>query len=201
MATSEAEIANLAIRHLGISKEISNFTTDQTETASACRAFYTTVRDALLRDHHWEFAKTYATLTGKVSDPNDEWGYSYIYPSDCLQVRKIISGLRAETQDQKIPFAIASGASSLLILTDENEAKLIYTKRETDVSRFPTDFALALSFRLALYIAPTITAGDPFRLRESVGQMYLVEVAQAQARGAIEVTEDRQPEAEWIAGR
>lgn len=201
MTTSETEIANLAIRHLGVSDEIADLDTDTTVQAQACRAFFDTVRDAVLRDFPWPFATERAALAGQVTEPNDEWGYSYVYPSDCLQARRIVSGNRQETQGDRIRFRVGQDGSSLLIYTDESAPTLEYTKRETDPIRFPPDFVIALSFRLASYIAPSVTGGDPFKLGPLALQRYALEIAQAQAMAGREEMPDELPDASWIAGR
>ena len=201
MATSEAEICNLAIRHLGINKEIADLTNDETETAQACRAFYDTTRDQVLRDFPWPFAKAYATLAGQVEEPNTDWGYSYRYPSDCLQARRILSGVRVETQEFKVTYQVGRDDDGLLIFTDDAAPVLEYTVREEDPTRFPPDFVMALSLRLAHYIAPALTGGDPFKLGDRALQLYGMEISQAMARASMEETYERPAESEWIEGR
>src|SRR5688572_11149621 len=104
---SETEIANLALSHLGVGKEIANLETERSQEAVACRRFYDTARDATLRDFSWPFATKIAVLGLIEADPNDEWDYSYRYPSDCLQLRRILSGVRNDTRDSRVPFKLA----------------------------------------------------------------------------------------------
>lgn len=203
MVSSNTEIANMALRHLGQSTEIADLSTDQTEAAFASRAFFETARDATLRDFPWPFAATTADLTQVAPEPTIEWGYSYVYPPDCLQAHRIVTGNRRETQADRIPFRLQYGAASILILTDQvaDDATLEYTRRETDPLRFPPDFALALSFRLAYYMAASMTAGDPFKLQERCLRGYSLEIAQAQSRAGNEEQPDLPPEASAIAAR
>src|SRR5690606_28194143 len=112
------------------------------------------------------FATRIVALGLVEEEPNSEWGYSYRYPSDCLMVRRFITGIQPDTQETKIPYRVIGDDDGLLILTNEDEAEIEYTIRATDTLRYPPDFEMALSFRLASYIAPRITGGDNFNLAE-----------------------------------
>ena len=116
---SKTELCNLAISHLGQAKEIANIDTEQSQEASACRRFFDTAKRASLIDHDWAFASEQYTLELVETSPNDEWRYSYRYPSGYLKIRRILSGYRQDTEKTRIPFKIAKDATTftLLILT------------------------------------------------------------------------------------
>lgn len=203
MAT-KTEIANLALSHCGVGKEIANLETEKSEEAVATRRFYDDARKATLRDFPWPFATKYRILALVSDDPeetNDEWDFSYRYPTDCLIVRRIASGLRNEARDVRVPYKVARDDQGLLIYTDEEEAVIEYTVNETDPGRFSCDFVLALSFRLALYVVPRLAKGDPFQLRRSISAQYLQEISMAQASAANEEQPDTEPESEFIRAR
>lgn len=178
---SKTDICNLSISHLGISKEIGNVTTEQSAEAKACRRFYDECREAVLTDYSWPFATKFATLGLVAENPNSEWGYSYRYPTDCLFLRRILSGAREDTELTRIAYKIGKDAQGLLIFTDQPLAEVEYTENIADEDLFTANFRLALSYRLASYIAPRITAGDPFRLAEKVMQLYMVEISKSAA--------------------
>lgn len=167
----------MALSHLGISKEVASVT-ERSKEAEACNRFYDASVEALLTDHSWPFATKYATLGLIEASPNDEWGYSYRYPSDCFFFRKILSGTRNDTLDTKVPYEVASDSTGRVIFTDAVNAEGKYTIMTTE-SFFTSDFILALSFRLAYYIAPRVTAGDPFKLGPQMMQKYLFELGRA----------------------
>ena len=201
MATSKTQIANLALSHLGVAKVIGNLDTESSSEASVCRTFYEITRDVVLRDFEWPFATTTLTLGLVEEDPTDEWEYSYRYPSDCLKFRKILSGTRNETNDTRESYRIASDSAGQLIYTDKAEAQGEYTKKITDVSLFPPDFTMALSLRLAYYIAPRVTQGDPFKLQEKAINNYFIEVSRSSATSINEEQNDRMPDSEFIRAR
>lgn len=195
---SSTEICNLALSHLGISKQIADIDSEKSNEARACRLFFETTRDMILRDFAWPFATKIVTLGLVETNPNDEWAYSYRMPSDCLFDRRILSGIRTDTQDSKIPYRIIQDETGLLILTDQSEAKLEYTVRESRVNLWPEDFCIVVSFRLASYIAPQLTAGDPFKLGDRAIKFYEYEKGKAQANAFNEQQSDKTQDAESI---
>lgn len=198
---SNTEIANLAIGHLGVGKEIANLDTENSKEAMACRRFFSDARDATLRDFNWPFARRFRTLTLVEEDPNDEWGYSYRYPTNCLAFRRILSGIRNDTRQSRIPYLLANDDDGELILTDKEDAQGEYTVKITDPARFSADFRIALSLRLAAYIAPWVAGGDPFKLGQRALTLYQFEISKAQATAGNEEQAEEPPESEYVRAR
>lgn len=198
---SKTEIANLAISHLGIGKEIANLETEQTEEAGACRRYYDFAKDATLADLDWTFATKFATLNLIEESPTDEWRYSYRYPVDCINMRRLVSGVRYDTSSTRIPFKILTDSSARIIYTDEAEAQAEYTYRVENPGIFSPDFSLALSFRLASYIAPRLTGGDPFKMKQEMLSQYELEIGRAKMKNMNEEAPDILPESEFISTR
>lgn len=201
---ADVEIANMALSHLGIGVEINNLETDNTANGRAARRFYGTARDKTLRAFHWPFARRIASLALVESNPNDEWSYSYRYPTDCLQVRKIQSGVRNETMDSKVPYKIASDSVGLLIFTDKESAVIEYTVKADTPLTFPADFSLAFSYYLAHLMAPRL-AGLGGQKAVDVGkqafEFFKYEINDARANAFNEQTDENEPESEFIRGR
>ena len=201
MAESATEICNLALTHLGSTVEIEDLDDEGSDEAIICRRVFANTRDAVLRDFHWPFATKIQALGLVEEDPNSEWAYSYRTPSDCLNVRRILSGIRNDSRQSRVPYRIGQDVQGELIFTDKEDAELEYTTRITDVVRFPADFVNALALRVAAYIAPKLTAGDPFKLGERALQLYLREISNAQANAANEEQAEEPVESEFIRGR
>jgi len=200
MATT-AEICNLAISHLASGKEISNLDTDRSQEAEVCRRFYTLARDTTLSAFAWPFASSIAALQLVEADPTDEWSYSYRYPTDCLKIRRILSGVRNDTRQSRVPYKIGRDATGLLVYCDLESAEMEYTIKETEASRFPDEFVMALSFRLAALIAPRLTSGDPFGLGKRAIGFYEYEISRAQASALNEEQVEEDPDSEFIRAR
>lgn len=188
----------MALSHLGIGKEIANITTEQSQEAAACRRFYDTARDATLRDFNWPFCSKIIALSLIEEDPTDEWKYSYRYPSDCLHLKRILSGARNDTHQSRVEFKILKDSAAHIIYTDIENAEAEYTERVSDPSFYPSDFQLALSYRIAHYIAPRLTKGDPFKIKADMMKLYDLELSRAQATALNEEQQATAPDAEFI---
>lgn len=198
---SSTEICNLALSHIGIAKPIAALDTEQSQEAATCRVFYSIVRDVVLRDYRWPFASKIASLNLVEENPNSEWGYSYRYPTDCIMFRRILSGQRNDTPDTRIEYRLTKDAAGKLILCDIEEAECEYTEKVTDTQFFTADFILAFSYRLAYYIAPRLTAGDPFKLGEGALKLYNLEIGRAISSAFNEEQPGPIPESELIRVR
>lgn len=198
---SKTDIANMALGHLGHSKPIANIDTDRSAEGNAVRTFFDISLKETLRDFAWPVASKYRDLDLVEENPNTEWGYSYRYPSDCVTFKKIISGKRQDTTDSKIEYEIGGDDQGSLIFTDQPEAVGKYTKFMDNTALFPVDLVMALSFRLAAHIAPSVTGGDPYKMGSSAMTNYLFYISRAQATALNEEQPGKQNEAESIRGR
>lgn len=198
---STTEIANMALAHLGVGKQISNLETERSEEAIACRAFYDLARDVSLRAARWPFATKITALALIEESPNDEWDYAYRYPTDCLDLRRILSGSRNDSRQSRVQYKIGQDAAGRIVWTDEEEAEFEYTVKTDNPAFYPPDFVLAMSYRLAMLIAPRVTAGDPFSLGEEAAKQYQKAIAQARAASLNEEQVDEDVESEFIRAR
>ena len=199
MAT-KLEICNMALSHLGVGEGIAAIS-ESSEPARACRLFYDQARDEVLTEIPWTFASKRADLALITADPNDDWGYSYQYPSDALAVRRIPSILRNETRASRVSYYVSNDTDNRVLFTDTAEAALEYTYRVEQENLFPPLFVQALAFKLAFYLAPRLTKGDPFGLRKSAYEGYQMTIGQAKAQNFNEQQEEMVPDSEFINAR
>lgn len=198
---SETDIANMALAHLKQAKRIGNLRTEKSTEATVCLTFFDLNLDQLLRDFDWPFATKIANLGLVTTLPNQEWGYSYRYPSDCVNFRKIQSGVRVDSNFSGIPFRVSADNEGRLIFADLPGAVGEWTFRVTNIDQWPADAAFAFSLLHAASIAPALTGSDPFKLGAQALQKYQQFVTQAQVNSANEVRRDRPAEAEGILVR
>jgi hypothetical protein len=200
---SDVEIANMALAHLGVGNFISNLATDDSDEADAVNSFLETVRAQTLRDFPWPFATKTADLGLIEENPNGglEWGFSYAYPSDCLEARRIPSGIRMDTVVSRVPFRVGYDGSQRLIFCDIEDAQLEYTVLVTDTTIYPPDFVMAMSYRLAWHIAARLASNYSPAMTQGLMQMYAMQIAKAKANAANEESSDRAADSEWISGR
>lgn len=201
MASSHTVIANQALAFAGVGKTIADLDTDSSQNAMTCRIFYEDDRDALLRKYDWPFARARVTLTLVASDPTDEWPYSYRYPPDCLYAIRIPSGVRTPAPEERNKFRIAQDTNGLLIYSDQDTADLIYTKRETRVTIYPSDFVRALALKLALSIMPLLSKGDQFKRTRGLMLQFQSAMEDANATARNEESPDQEPDSIFIRDR
>jgi hypothetical protein len=199
---SKTEIANLALSHLAVDKEIANIETESSKEASSARRFYDLARDMVLRDFSWPFATKIAALALIETEPNTEWAFSYRYPTDCLYFRRILSGLRNDSRDTRAPYRIAQDDDgTTIVFTDADDAQAEYTVKTDNPQIYPPDFTLALSYLLASLMAARVTAGDPYKLGQRALSMYQAMKAKAENTARNEEQAEEEPESEFIRAR
>jgi hypothetical protein len=198
---SNTEISNMALSHLGIGKEIANLSTEKSAEASACRRFYSEALRATLEEFPWPFARKTAALNLITEDPNNDWAYSYRYPTDCVFPRRILSGSPNETRQARIPYYIGKDSQGRTILTNQSDAELEYTELVQDPAFYPSSFIMAFSYRLASLIAARVTQGDPFNMGEKMTAKFNVEISKAEANAVNEQQDFPEVESEFIRAR
>jgi len=201
MSVSQTDIANMALMHLGSSKEISELDTENSREARAIRRFYNTALEATLRASFWPFARKIQAMQLVASDPNIDWAYAYRYPVNCVMFKRILSGSKRDNHSTQVPFLLGSDNDGPLVWTDLPTAYCEYTQRIEQTSFYQSDFVLMLSYQIARLVAPFITAGDPFGLGTKAYQLF--EIEKAKANNAANNEEKNGPEAdsELLASR
>lgn len=203
--STKNEICNMALAHLGIGKSVTDISTDRTAEADALEKFYDAARDATLRDVRWPFATKIAALAesaDSVPGAGEAWVYAYTYPSDCLRILRIHQdGRRVDSYDNATAYRIVRGATEKLICTDQETAYLEYVYQVTDEELFSEDFAIAFSYRLAIYIAPRLTGGSYGSVMQNITSMYGYHIGRAMQNAANEAGTDAVPESEYIRAR
>lgn len=105
--TTETDVCNLALSHVGTRATIASLAENSPE-ARACSRFFAHCRDEALAATWWGFARATATLTllkaapgtpefsGSIvplwtdSYPAPPWQYEYAYPANCIKARYVV---------------------------------------------------------------------------------------------------------------
>ena len=170
MATSVVQIVNNALVKLGANAILS--LTEDSEAARAANLIYEQIRDAVLRDHVWNFAKKRIELAKDSDTPAFEFSFQYTLPSDCLRVLQM--------EDLDMIYKIESGK----LLTDESPAKILYVSRVEDVNLFDSMFVEALSARISAESAVTLAESNS--LYQNMMEMYQRKILDARSMDAQE---------------
>src|SRR5690606_24520304 len=119
----------------------------------------------------------------------------------CIMARRIQSGLRNDNRQSRIPYRVIHDPSGRLILTDMEDAVLEYTAENLNEGLHEVDFSMAVSLRLAAYIAPKVAGSSWASLREAVLKLYQYERIQAQSNHYGEEQQEEDPQSELQRAR
>lgn len=139
---SQVEISNAAI--IAVGGDIISSLNELTPEAVAINAVWNQVRKATLRSNNWKFAIKRQELAQSSTNPVYEYSYRYALPSDSLRILQVYAD-----SDYKIERGF--------IITNSETCKVKYVSDVVDVNEWSSDFADAMSSRLAADIAYTIT--------------------------------------------
>lgn len=154
--TSDAQLCSISLLRIGQRLTLDSLDANNTQ-AKACKAMYANARDAVLELLDWPFARRRATL-GVLSLTRTEWAFVYSLPADCLAPRRLVSGVKPETADDRIPFEIEGDSSigtNRVLVTDQEDAELLYTATGAQtnlpwpVALMSPTFVDALAWKLA----------------------------------------------------
>lgn len=194
--SSEVEICNLALSHLG-SYTITALT-DASQEARKCKLYYPIARDFVLRDFPWNFAerRIYLALLSGVDPVGYE--YAYQYPVGCLKAREIYNEIIG---GEPVDFTInaVEDLSDKMLLTNEANALLIYTAGITDPNVFDIAFINALSFKLASDLAQSLTKKT--KLQDTMMKAYGYYMSLAKTANASEAKETNVVDNPLVAAR
>jgi hypothetical protein len=215
--SSEVDIANLALAHLGDNATVASLDPPEgSPQAEHCARFYPIARDSLLEMHTWGFSTKRIQLA-LLNEGWPEWDYCYAMPSNTLNVIAVIPPSAIDdysTSTANTPQA-AGGAytpqafscevdaqGNQVIYTDQEDAVLRYTERVTDTTTFSPLFTVTLSWHLASMLAGPILKGE-VGTEESkrCAQMAMQYLSQAISSDAAQRRINPTHNVGWMSGR
>ena len=210
MAESKTSIANLALSHLNVGKSIADIDNERSAEAQSLRRFYDIALDNVLEEFEWPFATKQADLALIETDPDgEEWKYVYQYPSDALHLRRILGLSRQHSlphdglvTDGRISYKVAQLGDKKVVYTDQKEARMEYTRRETDPALYTSTFTIAFSYWLAFLAAPRILDGaKAAKITDDLFAKYQRALNKAMAHASKEGKPDLTAESEFSSSR
>lgn len=191
--TSQVDIVNRALASIGTRSSIANLQESSAEARQA-NLQYDAAVEAVLQAAHWNFARKQVALTlrrdATISPPDPvpvPWSFEYDVPADCVQARYVMpqlnnapaasaTGIAPQSMGPPVMFLVSSdvddnGNDIKVILTNQPQAILVYTRRVTNVQMFDGSFAKALEHYLGFLMAPGLTgnratAMDAFKIAD-----------------------------------
>lgn len=192
--TSKVSISNLAFAALGEKAFIQSLD-EASVHARYANLFYDQARRAALRSHPWSFARQEKTLALLSDQHSNRWKYRYAMPEKCIRARYIENGYTPD----KVPFEVAlnTDGESKVILTNQANAKLIFTYDVENPTLFDAGFVDAFVYALAHRLCPTIAPNKAADMERK----FLMAVQNARAYDAGEGEMDDLYTSDWLEER
>lgn len=202
MASSVAQMCNMALGRIGVSATIADITESST-AARACNTFYEATRDRLLAAYPWPWAAKRATLAALTDGERDGWEYAYALPADCLTPRELFPENRAVASKDRRRFVVEYDVTTAkaILLSDEEAPELLYTATFSlnVVGHFPPAFTDALAWALAAELAMPLAVKSDLRVRAE--QMANLTLERAIATALNSQEPDAPPDSDFVLAR
>lgn len=173
MSATDVSIANLALQILGVSTKIEALDQDN-PNAREINSCFDSLREELLRQFPWNFAKTRVVLPALAAQT--AWGNfnQFQLPVDCLRF------LRPTDRQVDWELEASAGGAPVLVTKDVGPLQIRYIQDVTDPSRFDAEFVQMLAARIAQQCAQPITSSTE---KQQIADRAFA-TAQAKARNA-----------------
>lgn len=156
---SETDCLNDALGQIGAAKITSM--EDGSTNANACKIFYPSLRDGLIRSHHWNFAIKRVELALDTTAPTFGFAYAYTLPPDNL---KVLDYGGASPSTATFPYALWPGSryrpyykiESGKLLSNDGQAWVVYLRRVTNPDEWDALFYQVVATQLASKLAAAI---------------------------------------------
>jgi hypothetical protein len=193
---SAVDICNIALGHIQ-ARRISSMSDGSTE-ANLCNTHYNQIRESLLQEYDWPFARKRSPSLGLLYEYGDDevpdgWQYGYQLPTDCLAIR--IAEELPVYNDLTQPYYIVGD----VIFCNTDELHLIYTYNLTDTTKFSPKFATAFGLHLAIPL--TIALPHARSLNQAAIQQAAAALALAKTAAAREQPSSKPPADSWLRSR
>jgi len=191
---------NLALSSCGTRAAVSS-PNENSREAEICRTWYPIVRDHILRAAPWPSTraeKRLAVLAERdfdlqwtSTDPSPTFTYAYSVPADMLAPRHL-------TDYSRFILGVHNGTTSA-IMTNSEDAILVYTRRQTDPNMWDTQLQLAIAFGLGSFICKPLNGkvSTANAMREEANG--LINSARVSAANTDFVAQESSPD--WLAKR
>lgn len=180
---SEVDIGNMALVHLGI-KPITSLT-EASKPAQTIKLIFSSIRDAVLRAHFWNFASKTELLVSISGEKLVGWQYLYAQPPQCLCIRKVFDDVSVPNPPAaEYKSALSPNSNQRAIAANINPAYIEYTLQVVDPNLFDSAYVMALSRLLASEMAQPLT-GDKTLSQENL-KIYGLLIDEARRANATE---------------
>jgi hypothetical protein len=193
---TETDRANGALAEIG-EPPIAALSDPGRAAARHCNRFFAGVRDELLREAPWQFAKNYVTPAAQPTAPSPRWLYRYLMPADCVNIVCVMHRQNAEWEQNS-----SGDDATVAICLDTNlvAPNVWYTRRIVNPAQWDALFCELFDISLAAKINPLI-GRDKSKTAELL-QRRRDKLEETKARDAQSASAERQrKDVNWILAR
>lgn len=169
---TKAQIFNLALGLLLLSRQITNTATDPGNECRVLNTHWDAAWATALEDMDLDSTSTQYTLALVEENPNDLWNYAYTYPTSCAFLRRLVSGERMDNRTTRIQLAVRIHEGAKVILTNEEDAVAEIIDKSLDPSILNASAGMAVAAKLAMMAAPLITGKGAAKLVKDLEEKY-----------------------------
>ncbi len=154
------EIINLALRHIGMRKIDALDDTDP--SAKVCSDFFESCRDDILREHAWPFALVQQPLGQSAVTVPAGWFFAYDYPASNIATAWYVfnQATAIDKENQNFEVMYDPATNKKIIVSNLDAAVVEFTYIVIDTLVWDSKFDMAMSWRLAAEICPSLTGDD-----------------------------------------
>jgi len=178
---SKADIFNLTLGALLLSRQITDTETETSNEARVLRTHYNSAFATALQDMDLDSTASQVDLALIEEDPNELWKYAYRYPTDCAFFRRLQSCVITDDRTTHILKQIRMHEGEKAILTNEENAIAEYISTSVPIGSLSPAAGLAVAYRLAIMSAPLVTGKGAAALIKSLEEKYAKIKAEAQS--------------------
>ena len=201
------DICNLALANLGDVADITSLDPPEgSAQAERCAQFYPLAVSTLLEAHEWGFATKREALVPYSENSRDDWRFAYAMPARCIRIIDINDGpfpqRPTEFAKSRYDYEIGLNASGQKCLYTNLDNAIIRYIADIDEYLFPSNFVMALSWKLAGMLAgPMIKGEQGAQMTLNCEKMYTYWIDRAIGLDAAQHREFSDSVPDWIARR
>jgi hypothetical protein len=190
MALTAVDICNLALAQLGGKFTITSLD-DETAGARLCKANYASLRDTVLEEMDWSFAKTQHALAADTTASLIEGATKFKIPATTLRVLAVYDGNGVKLDDWSLE------QRSVLAFTDALVIRAI--DRVEDTTMYSQAFTQALAGRMAAEMAMPLT--NSAAMSTTMWQLYSQKISLARTNDGLQGSSQSLPAGRIIKAR
>lgn len=186
---TKAEIFNLALSALLLTKQVSNTDSDTGQENKVLNVNWSTALRMALSDMDLDSTSKRQAMELIKADPTPDWHYAYKYPSKCVRFRRLIHfsagghhthRLHKDIRATQIPRQLGNYEDQRVVFTNEQNVWCEIIPVDVPLTMLSAEATLAIAYKLAALSGPLIAGKGYGALKADIREQYKIASADAQ---------------------